>query len=80
METRDVPWVCCKYLRLCVKSKREIGQRRHPFRLFQAVLLSSPDDLETVVYLVSNEVAPSYEGLELGIGVTVSSSLRSHRP
>jgi DNA ligase-1 len=37
-------------------------------RLFQAVLLTSPSELETVVYLVSNEVAPSYEGLELGIG------------
>lgn len=37
-------------------------------RLFQAVLLTSPDELETVLYLVSNEVAPSYEGLELGIG------------
>ena len=37
-------------------------------RLFQAVLLTTPSELETVVYLISNEVAPSYMGLELGIG------------
>ena len=35
---------------------------------FKAVLLTTPSELEAVVYLISNEVAPSYEGLELGIG------------
>ena len=37
-------------------------------RLFRAVILTSPKELETIVYLISNTVAPAYEGLELGIG------------
>jgi len=37
-------------------------------RLFRAVILTSPAELEDIVYLVSNSVAPNFEGLELGIG------------
>jgi DNA ligase-1 len=37
-------------------------------RLFRAIILTSPSELEAVVYLVSNSVAPNFEGLELGIG------------
>jgi len=37
-------------------------------KLFRAVILTTPAELEEVVYLVSNTVAPNFEGLELGIG------------
>ena len=37
-------------------------------RLFRAIILTSPSELEDVVYLVSNSVAPNFEGLELGVG------------
>lgn len=37
-------------------------------RLFRAVILTTPADLDTMIYLASNCVAPAYEGLELGIG------------
>lgn len=37
-------------------------------RLYRAVILTTPQDLEHIVYLTSNNVFPAYEGLELGIG------------
>jgi len=37
-------------------------------KLFRAVILMTPTDLIDIVYLVSNTVAPAFEGLELGIG------------
>lgn len=37
-------------------------------RLFGAVAVANPSDLETIVYLAANAVHPAYEGLELGIG------------
>jgi len=37
-------------------------------RFFRAVIITKPEDLESVVYLASNSVAPAFEGLELGIG------------
>jgi DNA ligase-1 len=43
--------------------------KEHIFtNLFRAVLLTTPDDLASIVYLAGNEVEPAYEGLELGIG------------
>ena len=35
---------------------------------FTACILTTPDDLECMIYLSSNSVAPQYEGMELGIG------------
>lgn len=37
-------------------------------RLFRAVISTTPDDLDVIVYLASNEVSPVYDGKELGIG------------
>lgn len=37
-------------------------------KLYRAIVLTTPQDLECVVYLTSNVVFPAYEGLELGIG------------
>ena len=36
--------------------------------LFRAIILTSPQELEAVVYLASNSIYPAYDGLELGIG------------
>ena len=37
-------------------------------KLYRAVAITTPDDLEHVVYLTSNTVYPAYAGMELGIG------------
>jgi DNA ligase 1 len=37
-------------------------------KLYRSVVVTTPQDLECVVYLTSNVVFPAYEGLELGIG------------
>lgn len=37
-------------------------------RLFRAVMSTTPEDLDVIVYLASNEVSPVYDGKELGIG------------
>mmetsp|Transcript_12946 Transcript_12946/g.19482 ORF Transcript_12946/g.19482 Transcript_12946/m.19482 type:complete len:812 (+) Transcript_12946:66-2501(+) len=37
-------------------------------QLYKAVTVTTPEDLDSVVYLTSNKVFPAYEGLELGIG------------
>lgn len=37
-------------------------------KLFRAVMVTSPGDLDVLVYLASNQVSPVYDGLELGIG------------
>lgn len=52
-----------------ISSKSGRIEKENSFcKLFRAVLLSTPADLETVVYLASNMVSPAYEGMELGIG------------
>jgi DNA ligase-1 len=40
-------------------------------KLFMAVVVTTPDNLEDVFYLCSNSVAPAYAGIELGIGDAV---------
>ncbi|KAJ1422633.1 hypothetical protein B484DRAFT_398989 [Ochromonadaceae sp. CCMP2298] len=37
-------------------------------KLMRAVMVTTPADLEVIVYLAANEVSPVYDGLELGIG------------
>ena len=49
------------------ESKRLVITERMT-RVFRAVLLGAPDDLLPVVYLCINMVAPSHEGVELGLG------------
>ena len=36
--------------------------------LFRSVILTTPGDLECILYLASNTLFPAYDGLELGIG------------
>ncbi|GAB4842935.1 tRNA ligase [Ancistrocladus abbreviatus] len=36
--------------------------------LLRTVIATTPDDLLAVVYLLANKIAPSHEGLELGVG------------
>ncbi|CAL8463942.1 g3477 [Coccomyxa elongata] len=38
---------------------------------FRTILATTPEDLLPAVYLCSNQVAPSHEGLELGIGDSI---------
>ena len=35
---------------------------------FRAIIATTPEDLLATVYLCTNQVSPSHEGLELGIG------------
>ena len=35
---------------------------------FRAIIATTPEDLLPTVYLCTNKVAPSHEGIELGIG------------
>ena len=37
-------------------------------KLFRCVIVTTPADLDSVVYLASNTISPAYDGLELGIG------------
>lgn len=39
--------------------------------LFRQILLTAPEQLNPVVYLASNEVAPAYQCVELGIGDSI---------
>ena len=35
---------------------------------FRCVIATTPEDLLPAVYLICNEVAPTFQGVELGIG------------
>ena len=35
---------------------------------FRTIIATTPEDLLPTVYLCTNQVAPSHEGIELGIG------------
>lgn len=50
------------------KVSGRIEKENYLSRLFSAVILSAPHELEALIYLASNHVYPAYEGLELGIG------------
>ena len=36
--------------------------------LFRSIIATTPEDLLPTVYLICNEVAPTFMGVELGIG------------
>ena len=35
---------------------------------FRSIIATTPEDLLPAVYLICNQVAPTFEGVELGIG------------
>ena len=45
---------------------------------FRAIIATTPEDLLPTVYLCTNQVAPSHEGMELGIGD--ATLIKVHRP
>jgi DNA ligase-1 len=45
-----------------------LEKENHLCKLFAAVMVYCPHELEAIVYLASNHVFPAYAGLELGIG------------
>lgn len=53
------------YLFLIIRRNRMITLTANFFR---SVIATTPEDLLPAVYLICNEVAPTFQGVELGIG------------
>ncbi|GAM25643.1 hypothetical protein SAMD00019534_088180 [Acytostelium subglobosum LB1] len=77
---KDAPWKkgqSTPYMALAKTFERiESTSRRlliieHLANLFRSVMLLSPQDLVTVIYLSINKIGPSYGGKELGIGESI---------
>ena len=47
---------------------RRLAKTQQLVQVFRAILGRTPSDLLPAVYLCTNQVAPSHEGTELGIG------------
>ena len=54
-------------------------QAAHPMQVncFRTIIATTPEDLLPTVYLCTNQVAPSHEGIELGIGDATLVKVRS---
>ncbi|XP_062508216.1 DNA ligase 1-like isoform X2 [Corticium candelabrum] len=77
---KDACWQCRQqlpYLAICRTFEAiEATSGRHKIisllcNLFRSVIALSPDELLPCVYLCLNQLAPAYEGLELGVGETI---------
>lgn len=67
-----VPYaVLCKTFEEIEKITKRLEILQIITNFFRLVMILTPDNLKEVVYLCVNQIAPAYEGIELGVGETI---------
>ena len=67
-----VPYeVLCKTFEEIEKTTKRLEILQIITNFFRLVMILTPENLKEVVYLCVNQIAPAYEGLELGVGETI---------